>query len=153
MLLPAQVTKFNPKIESDALCSQTQDAKWQERQRPSSRAQWGLAGRPFGRMLAAEKARFKSRVGAETIPGAEPQSLRETPGIHGNNWLRVRALGEGAEASDIRVLTVNLTSSVSTGQQSLETFTLQIDTGPPAPSPYRTIPVYITFSLPASLST
>lgn len=133
ILLPAQVTKCNSKIESDALCSRTQDTKWRERRRPSSRAQGGLAGRPFGRMLAAEKARFKSRVGAETTPGAEPQSLRETPGIHGNNWLRVRALGEGAEASDIRVLTVNLTSSVPTGQQSLETFTLQIDTGPPAP--------------------
>ena len=132
-LLPAQVTKCNPKIESDALCSRTQDTKWRERRRPSSGAQGGLAGRPFGRMLAAEKARFKSRVGAETTPGAEPQRLRETPGIHGNNWLRVRALGEGAEASDIRVLTVNLTSSVPAGQQSLETFTLQIDTGPPAP--------------------
>lgn len=101
MLLPAQVTKCNPKIENDALCSRTQDAKWKGRWRPSSGAWGALAGRPFSRMLAAEKARFKSRVGAETIPGAEPQSLRKTSGIHGNNWLRVRALGEGAEVGDI----------------------------------------------------
>lgn len=100
---------------------------------PILRSPGGLAGRPFSRMLAAEKARSKSRVGAETAPGAEPQSLREMPGIHGHNWLRVSVLGEGAEAREIRVLTVNLTSSVPTGQQSLETFTLQIDIGPPAP--------------------
>lgn len=133
MLLPAQVTKWNPKIESDAVCFQALDAKRQGRWRPSSGARGGLAGRPFSRKLAAEKARSKSRVGAETAPGAEPQSLRGTPGIHRHNWLRVSALGEGAEAREIRVLTVNLTSSVPTGQQSLETFTLQIDTGPPAP--------------------
>ena len=133
MLLPAQVTKWNPKIESDALCFRALDTKWRGRWHPFSGAWGGLAGRPFSRMLVAEKARSKSRVGTETAPGAEPQSLRETPGIHGHNWLRVSALGEQAEAREIRVLTVNLTSSVPTGQQSLETFTLQIDTDPPAP--------------------
>lgn len=94
----------------------------------------GRVGRQTLRQNAGgRKGQVQKQGGSRDHPGAEPQSLRETPGIHGNNWLRVRALGEGAEASDIRVLTVNLTSSVPAGQQSLETFTLQIDTGPPAP--------------------
>ena len=148
MLLPAQVTKWNPKIESDALCFRALDTKWRGRWHPFSGAWGGLAGRPFSRMLVAEKARSKSRVGTETAPGAEPQSLRETPGIHGHNWLRVSALGEQAEAREIRVLTVNLTSSVPTGQQSLETFTLQIDTDPPAPITLQDKPSLYNFLPP-----
>lgn len=79
--------------------------------------------------------------------GAEPETTRETPGAHRKNGLDLRSRG-GTPASEIRVLTVNLTSFVARGWRGLETSVLQIDTHPNL-SHYITTPVYITFSLTA----
>lgn len=61
--------------------------------------------------------------------GAESETMKETPGAHRNNGLDLRSRGV-TQASEIRVLTVNLTSFVATGWRGLETSVLQIDTHP-----------------------
>lgn len=88
--------------------------------------------------MTAERQGPETAQGTKDITGAEPENMRETPGAHRSNRPDLRSRG-GTQACEIRVLTVNLTSLVSTGWRGLETFVLQIDTHPNL-SHYITIP-------------
>lgn len=62
----------------------------------------------------AERPGPEAALGTKDITGAKPENMRKTPGAHRNNWLDLHSR-EGTQASEIRVPTVNLTSSVSIG--------------------------------------
>ena len=91
----------------------------------------GRVGRQtYGRMLAAERPGPEAGWRQRQARGPSQRAWERSRGRTDVTGEGLRS-GGGAEASEIRVSTVNLTSSVPTGWQGLETFMLQIDPGPP----------------------